>query len=142
MNGLSVGSLVRVSVNLAPIAAVRRGFGTLLIVGDSEVIDAGERIRTYTTIEGVANDFGVNAPEYKAASLFYGQTPKPQNLMIGRWAREATPAVIRGAALTDAEKEMDIWASVTAGDLTINISGTDEVISRDMASAFVLPAFV
>lgn len=129
MNGLSVGSLVRVSVNLAPIAAARRGFGTLLIVGDSAVIDMGERVRTYTTIEGVASDFGVNAPEYKAAALFYGQTPKPQNLMIGRWAREATAASIRGAVLTAEEKEMNRWAAITAGDLSIKINGTDKAVT-------------
>lgn len=32
--GLDVGRLVNVQVNLSPLAAARRGFGTLLILGN------------------------------------------------------------------------------------------------------------
>ena len=67
--GLNVGRLVRVAVNLAPLAAARRGFGTLLVVGDSNVINGVDRLRTYTDLESVAGDFGTSAPEYLAASL-------------------------------------------------------------------------
>ena len=79
---LSVSRLVNVTVNLSPIAAQRRGFGTLMIAGDSNVIDGLERYRSYTDIESVANDFGTSAPEYEAAVLYFGQSPKPKNLMI------------------------------------------------------------
>jgi len=127
---LSVNSLIRVTVNLAPVAAARRGFGMLLIVGDSSVIDMGERIRTYTTLEGVAADFGVSAPEYLAAELYYSQTPKPLNLAVGRWARTATPASIRGAILTDAEKQMSNWTAITAGSFTISIDGTPQTVDE------------
>ena len=51
--GLSVNRLIRTSVNLSPVAAARRGFGTLLVCGDSDVIDVVERIRSYTTLETV-----------------------------------------------------------------------------------------
>jgi hypothetical protein len=56
--GLSVSRLVNVTINLSPLAPARRGFGTLLILGDSNVIDTSERLRAYTAIEGVALDFG------------------------------------------------------------------------------------
>ncbi len=87
---LSVSRLVRVTVNLSPLAAARRSFGILMIAGDSNVISPLERFRTYTTLEGVAADFGVDAPEYQAAALYFGQTPKPDTLMIGRWVRTAS----------------------------------------------------
>ena len=74
---LSVDRVVKVTINLQPLAAGRRNFGVLLIVGASDVIDMEERIRAYTGIDGVAADFGVSTPEYKAAELFFSQSPRP-----------------------------------------------------------------
>ena len=79
---LSVDRVVRVGTNLQPMAAARRNFGTLLIIGASGVIDMEERLRAYTGIDGVAADFGVSAPEYKAAELFFSQSPRPSQLRI------------------------------------------------------------
>ena len=62
-NALSVSRLVSVQTIFSPVAAGRRGFGTLLILGDSAVIGPSERMRAYTTLDAVAQDFGVNAPE-------------------------------------------------------------------------------
>ena len=76
-NALSVSRLVSVQTIFSPVAAGRRGFGTLLILGDSAVIGPSERLRVYTTLEAVAQDFGVNAPEYYGASLYFGQWPRP-----------------------------------------------------------------
>ncbi|MFR1534418.1 MAG: DUF3383 family protein [Bilophila wadsworthia] len=87
---LSVDRVVKVTINLQPLAAGRRNFGVLLIVGASDVIDMEERIRAYTGIDGVVADFGVSTPEYKAAELFFSQSPRPSQLRIGRWAKTAT----------------------------------------------------
>lgn len=127
--GLSVSRLVRATVNLSPLAAARRGFGTLLIAGDSAVIDTRERIRSYTTLESVATDFGLSAPEYLAASLYYGQSPRPTTLMIGRWAQSATSAMLYGGALSAAEQTIGTWNAITAGAFKIVIDGTERAIS-------------
>ena len=121
--GLNVGRLVRVSVNLAPLAAARRGFGTLLIAGDSNVIDGSERFRNYVDLESVAGDFGTSAPEYLAASLYFGQSPRPSQLMIGRWLRTATAALLKGGILTTAEQAMANWTVITAGSFQITVDG-------------------
>ena len=71
---LSVDRVVRVGINLQPMAAARRNFGTLLIIGASGVIDMEERLRAYTGIDGVAADFGMDAPEYRAAELYFSQS--------------------------------------------------------------------
>ena len=68
---LSVDRVVRVGINLQPMAAARRNFGTLLIIGASGVIDMEERLRAYTGIDGVAADFGMDAPEYKDIQCFH-----------------------------------------------------------------------
>jgi hypothetical protein len=127
--GLNVGRLVNVSVNLAPLASARRGFGTLLIAGDSSVIDAGERFRSYVDLESVAGDFGTSAPEYKAASLYFGQSPRPQTLMVGRWVRTATNALLKGGILTPAEQLLTNWTAITGGSFVISIDGTEKTFT-------------
>lgn len=127
--GLNVGRLVSVTVNLQPLAAARRGFGTLLIAGDSNVINGSERLRSYVDIESVANDFGTSAPEYLAASLYFGQSPRPDSLMIGRWLRTATAALLQGGILTAAEQAMANWNVITSGSFKINVDGTDKSVT-------------
>jgi len=120
---LPVSNLVRVVINLSPLAAARRSFGVLNIAGDSNVIDGSERIRTYTTIEGVALDFGTSAPEYKAAALYFGQSPKPKTLMISRWLRTATSGFNKGGILSTAEQLISNWTAITNGGFVIAIDG-------------------
>jgi hypothetical protein len=120
---LSVSRLVNVTVNLSPLAAARRTFGTLLILGDSNVIDVSERIRSYTDLESVATDFGTTAPEYYAAELYFSQSPKPRSLMIGRWARTATSALLKGGILNTAEQLLSAWTVITNGGFKYLVDG-------------------
>lgn len=133
--GLNVGRLVRVSVNLAPLAAARRGFGTLLVIGDSNVIDGSERIRNYVDLESVAADFGTSAPEYLAAQLYFGQSPRPQQLMIGRWLRTATSALLKGGILTATEQALSNWTSITTGSFKVTVDGVEKTVSALNLSA-------
>lgn len=128
--GLNIGRLVRATVNLAPLAAARRGFGTLMIAGDSSVIDGSERFRSYVDLEPVAEDFGTNAPEYLAAALYFGQSPRPQNLMVGRWLRTATAGFIKGASLTTAEQVLASWTAITTGSFKIDVDGVTKTLSN------------
>ena len=119
--GLSVSRIVNVAINLSPKATARRSFGILCLVGDTDVIDGLERLRTYTSIDGVGDDFGVTDPEYLAALLYFSQSPRPKTLMIGRWINEATAAILRGSA---AETDEAVWQAIEDGamDLVINES--------------------
>ena len=78
--GLPVSSIVAVSIFLTPPAAQFGNFNIPLILGDSNVIDVRQRLRTYTSLSQVATDFGTSAGEYLAAQLFFGQSPQPQTL--------------------------------------------------------------
>lgn len=126
---LPVSNLVRVVINLSPLAASPRSFGVLMIAGDSNVISGAERFRTYLTIDGVAEDFGVNAPEYKAAALYFGQTPKPSTLMIGRWLRTATSGFNEGGLLSIQQKLITAWNVISAGGFNISIDGSAQTLS-------------
>ena len=85
--GLPVSNVVNVDVIMSPVAATGRNFGALLILGTSTVIPVTERIRQYSAIEDIGDDFGVDSPEYEAAAIFFSQSPKPTLVYIGRWAK-------------------------------------------------------
>ncbi|WP_413206717.1 DUF3383 domain-containing protein [Rhodospirillum sp. A1_3_36] len=127
---LSVDRVVNVTINLQPLAAARRNFGVLLIAGASSVIDQAERIRTYTDLDGVLADFGTLSPEYAAAVVFFGQSPRPKILRIGRWVKADAPAILRGAALTTEEADIGQWTGIDAGSLTITVGGVEQTVSN------------
>lgn len=85
--GLPVSNVVNVDVIMSPAAAIGRNFGALLILGSSEVIPVSERIRLYSAVEDIGTDFGVASEEYKAATVFFSQSPAPTQVYIGRWAK-------------------------------------------------------
>ena len=85
--GLPVSNVVNVDVIMSAVAATGRNFGALLILGTSTVIPLTERIRQYSAIEDIGDDFGVDSPEYEAATIFFSQSPKPTLVYIGRWAK-------------------------------------------------------
>jgi hypothetical protein len=127
--GLNVSDIVSVSVNLQPTAAPTRNFGAFMIVGSSDVIDTNERIRQYSDLDGVAEDFGTTAPEYLAADLFFSQSPQPSILYVARWAQTASSGRLNGGVLTPTQQLMTAWTSITAGSMSIMVDGTAKPLS-------------
>ncbi len=126
---LAVDRVVNVTINLQPLAASRRNFGVLLIAGASDVIPPAERIRSYTGIDGVASDFGLDAPEYLAAELFFSQSPRPAILQIGRWVKTPCPAMLRGGILTAEEAALARWTAIADGSLTLHVAGETHAVA-------------
>ena len=124
--GLSVNRIVNVTINMSPLAAARRSFGVLCLAGDSDVIDGLERLRSYTGIDGVADDFGVASPEYKAALIYFSQKPTPKLLMIGRWIQADTAAILRGSA---PETDLAVWTAIEDGAMDIEVDGVPAALS-------------
>lgn len=128
-NGLPVSRLINVTINMSPLAAQGANLNTAVFLGASAVIDTNERMRSYGTIAEVAADFGTSAPEYFAALLYFQQTPQPSELSIGRWAKTATAGSLRGAVLSSAQREMDLWTAVTAGGFKITVDGSEKSLT-------------
>lgn len=124
MSGLSVSAVVNVSIVMSPLAAAVRNFGSLLILGASDVIDTTERIRVYTSITDIGADYGTSAPEYLAAALYFGQSPRPKQVYLGRWAKTATSGVLHGGVLSSGEQAIANFTAVTSGGLSITVDGT------------------
>ncbi len=128
MPGLSVSDLVSVEVSLSPQAAITQNFGSLLLVSAASVINVTERIRKYTSLTQVGNDFGSSAPEYAAAQAFYSQNPQPSILYIGRWAQSATAGQLVGSLVAQ-HANLSAFTTVTNGSMAITIDGTVKTIS-------------
>jgi hypothetical protein len=127
--GLAVSDVVKVSVTLSPLAAPTRNFGAANLIGASDVIDVGERIRQYSNLSGVAQDFSTTDPEYKGAVKHFAQVPQPSTVYIGRWARTATHATLRGGVLTTAEQALANFTAVTSGAFYFVLDGVPRYVS-------------
>lgn len=152
--GLPVSNVVNVDVIIGPRAATGRNFGSLLILGSSTVIPVSERIRLYSSAEDIGADFGVDSPEYEAATVYFSQSPKPQQAYVGRWAKtlvsaesgsaetllQAVNAVLNytnwyGLAVADDEEIDDAdWLSVAAAIEASSISRILAITTADPAS--------
>src|SRR5271165_4850996 len=121
---LSISSLISIQVNLSPAGAQAQNTSVELVLGNSNVIDAVTRIRYYTTLSGVATDFGTTAPEYLAAQAWFSQSPQPTELAIGRWVQTATKATLYCAPLAPAQTLLSYWTGLATASFKINIDGT------------------
>lgn len=127
--GLAVSDVVNVTVTISPTAAATRNFGAGLIIGATDVIDVGERIRSYANMDDVAADFGSTDPEYLGAERFFSQDPQPALVYVGRWAQTASHGTLRSGVLTASEQLSTAWTSITDGAFKIDIDGTTKSVS-------------
>ena len=94
MPRLPVDNIVNVSVNLLPVTGLDNAFNNVgLILGTSNVITAAQRMKRYSgPAEMLSDGFAATAPEYKAALLYFSQSPAPTALYVGRVNGAASPA--------------------------------------------------
>src|SRR4051812_36263983 len=132
MAGLNVSNVVRVDINLAPRAAPLCNFGALLIAGTSGIIDPHERMREYSTLDGVAADFGSDTPEFLAADLFFSQRPTPSILYIGGFYPQGSRAILHGSifAAQAANVMLQKVKMITDGTLKLTVDGTERQVSE------------
>lgn len=125
---IPVSKVVKVSVLTAPTFPARKGFGLLLIVGKSARLPVGQRIRFYSDIDGVAADFSGSDEEYKAAQIAFSQSPRPNEIAIGRRFDAAVAGEILGST-TAYEKDIATWEAITDGSFVISIDGDPVTLS-------------
>lgn len=79
---MSIEQIVNVQISRETAQVEQAGFGRALTL--SQHTNFAERVRLYTSLSAVANDFDSADPEYKAAQKYFGQSLKPVDLLIGR----------------------------------------------------------
>lgn len=140
--GLPVNRIVNVGINLSPLGAQALNFDSLLVMGDSNVINVTDRIRSYASLAAVATDFGTTAPEYLAALDFFAQVPQPTQLYIGRWAQAATHGLMLCGSLSATEQTIATWNAIVDGGFKLVVDGgaATEVANLNFSAAANLNA--
>src|SRR5262245_54585804 len=78
----AIGDHVLVQLTIDSVGLARQGFGVPMILShNASFID---RVRYYTSITAVGDDFATDSPEYLAARAMFAQRPKPRRIAIGR----------------------------------------------------------
>ena len=77
-----ISNIVSVTISRETAAVSQEGFGTMLILGENATF--AERVREYSDIDEVADDFATSDDEYLAAQAAFSQTPSPETVKIGR----------------------------------------------------------
>ena len=125
---MPLSDIANVSISLQTGGLTQQGFGTGLILGYS-MTGWTERSRTYSSITGVAADFATTTPEYKAANAYFSQTPRPEQLVIGRGTLKPTMIFkLTVASVLNSQKYSVVLAG-TQFDVTSDGTATnDEII--------------
>lgn len=121
MSSLSTKRLVNIAISLSAMPPAKKNFGIGFILGDSAILPSENRVRAYTGLDGVAADFPTNSEEYLAAARFYGQSPRPRDLKIGRRFPTGSAGHLNSAALT--ASDLAAIQAVTDGCFDITIDG-------------------
>jgi len=83
---LPLDDVVNVIINLSPRSAVRIGFNLSLILADSNVLDADNRVAVYSSLDSMQEaGFTSTMPEYQAAQIYFAQSSRPDRVAIGFW---------------------------------------------------------
>lgn len=106
MPTLPLTGIVDVSINTSAIASIRNAFNKALIIGPSTHISQGTRIKEYAGLSAmIADGFLTSDAEYKAAAIYFAQSPTPQSVFIGTKPAGDTLLV----ALTDCRDKSSEW---------------------------------
>lgn len=120
--------LTTVNIALQTSGITAAGFGTPLFIADidtsvtSDPLGAGVRVKTYSSLEEVANDFDTSDAAYKAAQAFLRPTPSVQSFKIG----------YRDTATGTAETATEAYAACKAYDNDLYFLTAESHASTDV----------
>lgn len=124
MSTIPISSIVTVNIAVSPTFPARAGFGTLLgITKETGVLSLSERVRLYSDIDGVTEDWGASAEITKLANAFFGQSPKPTSFAVGNRFEDAQSAMLKGGSVSTALATIQ---AITDGSLIISIDGVQD----------------
>lgn len=124
---MSINNIVTVNITRETQFPTRLGFGVTNIVGTNNTISTNERIKTYSSIKSVAEDFEVTSEEYKSASTYFANNPRPTTLKISRFVNVNSNAELRCGL--NPTSNIATWTSVNNGSFRISIDGTAQNVN-------------
>lgn len=106
-----ITDIVNVTVNVADTRISRAGFGVPLILDEFPSSIFSDRVREYTSLDSVADDFATTSKVYKAAAAIFSQSRVPARIKVGR--KDAGDADITTALNTITDFDDD-WYGLIA----------------------------
>lgn len=89
-----LNQIITVQIDRNTTTPTQAGFGTPLLLGYFPTTIFAERVRTYSTLQGLVDDgFATTDPVYVAASDLLAQNPSPPEFKVGRKALPSTQTV-------------------------------------------------
>lgn len=129
-----VQPIATINIALRTATVSRAGFGTPIFISSHRSFP--ERVRTYTNITAVGQDFDTSHPAYVAAQGFFSSSPSPSRIKIGR--RESTLILTPENVANGSQHTVTITVndgdSVTAS-VTASSGDTAENVSQALVSA-------
>lgn len=135
---MPLSDIANVQISLQTGGLTQQGFGTAMILG----YPSGwtERSRTYSSITGVAADFATTSPEYKAANAYFSQSPRPEQLVIGRGTLKPTMIFKLTVASVNNSQKYSVIFNNTQYDVTSDPTATNDEIVTLLQAALAAPA--
>lgn len=121
MSTVPVRKIVNVVVQVAAVAPAAPTFSRTLCIGSSTRLPVYDRLRLYNDMDGVAADFQSTDEEYRYAVKHFGQSPAPEELMIGRRLTSAFAGTLKSGLRSTT---LGDYTAVTAGGFDISVDGT------------------
>lgn len=91
---LPLSNVCDIVVEISPQLPATPQFNVGCVIGNTAVIPASQRVRSYTsTAQMLTDGFLTSSPEYIAAQLYFDQTPAAETLIVGRQDATSIAAV-------------------------------------------------
>lgn len=88
---MALSDIVNVTISSTSAKVTRAGYGVPMILApDTTSWDDAERVRFYTSQEGVATDFATTTATYKMAARIFAQANPPPRIAVGKLANKPT----------------------------------------------------
>ena len=102
----------------------REGFGAALFITTDDTLDrtGSGKVKKYRSLAAVSDDFDNTDEPYKAAAVYFAQTPYPKPFSIARWETTNTQWSITGGT------PAAVGSLVALADPTLIINGVTTVI--------------
>jgi hypothetical protein len=127
----SLNEIINIQISRETSAVAQTDFNVPLFISAHTAFS--ERVRTYTDITGVGEDFDVADNAYKAAALMFGQALRPTSIRIGR---RQVPSVI--ASITGVATGIVYTLTINGTNYTTTADGVDTAITvaADLKTAY------
>lgn len=136
--GTEIKDIVVINITRETAKITRVGFGTPMVFGIHSKF--AEAFRTYTSIQGVGEDFDVTDEEFIAATALFSQELSPESIVIGKRAANAAQSEIVTVDSIEDNVTYTVTINGTAFDFLSSGTATDDEITLGLTTAINLGA--